>query len=100
MDMTLSPSDRELQARARAYVSDVLRPLEDEFERAGGRLSRKEGADLRRAAIEARLHGGSLPREIGGQGWTVTDAPKPMLSGTNRLLSSIWFQNCLSSLLA
>jgi alkylation response protein AidB-like acyl-CoA dehydrogenase len=73
MDLTLSPAERALQARARAYVTDVLQPLEDEFERAGGRLSRKDGADLRRAAIDARLHGGSLPREIGGQGWTVTE---------------------------
>jgi acyl-CoA dehydrogenase len=73
MDLSLSPDERELQARARAFVTEVLQPLEDEFERAGGRLSRKQGSDLRRAAIEARLHGGSLPREVGGQGWTVTE---------------------------
>ena len=73
VDLTLKPAELELQARARAYVRDVLQPLEIEFERAGGRLSRKQGSDLRAAAIEARLHGGSLPRELGGQGWSVVE---------------------------
>jgi alkylation response protein AidB-like acyl-CoA dehydrogenase len=73
MDLSLSPEQLELQARARAYVTNVLQPLEEEFERAGGRLSRKQGSDLRNAAIGARLHGGSLPRDVGGQGWTVTE---------------------------
>jgi acyl-CoA dehydrogenase len=71
MDWSLDPGQVELQARARAFVTDVLQPLEEEFERAGGRLSRKQGSDLRQAAIDARLHGGSLPQEVGGQGWTV-----------------------------
>ena len=73
MDTTLSPAQLELQARARAFVRDVLQPLEEEFERAGGRLSRKQGADLRAAAIEARLHGGTFPTSLGGQGWGVLD---------------------------
>ncbi|HET9457352.1 MAG TPA: acyl-CoA dehydrogenase family protein [Candidatus Limnocylindrales bacterium] len=73
MHDALDPPALELRDRARRYVREVLRPLEDEFERAAGRLSRKQGRDLRQAAIEARLHGGSLPRELGGQGWTVTE---------------------------
>ncbi|HEU4920757.1 MAG TPA: acyl-CoA dehydrogenase family protein [Candidatus Limnocylindrales bacterium] len=73
MQDDLDPAALELRERARRYVREVLRPLEDEFERAAGRLSRKQGRDLRQAAIEARLHGGSLPRELGGQGWTVTE---------------------------
>jgi acyl-CoA dehydrogenase len=73
MDLTLSPAELELQARARAYVRDVLQPLEADFERAGGRLSRRQGGEVRVAAIEARLHGGSLPREVGGQGWSVLE---------------------------
>ena len=73
MDLTLSPVERELQERARSFVREVLQPLEGEFERAGGRLPRTMGRDLRRAAIEARLHGGSLPREVGGQGWSVLE---------------------------
>jgi alkylation response protein AidB-like acyl-CoA dehydrogenase len=73
MDLRLSDAERELQGRARAYAREVLQPLEEEFERADGRLSRKQGSDLRRAAIEARLHGGSLPKSVGGQGWTALE---------------------------
>ena len=73
MDLTLSPVELELQARARAFVAGVLQPLEGEFERAAGRLPRQAGSDLRRVAIDARLHGGSLPREVGGQGWSAVE---------------------------
>jgi acyl-CoA dehydrogenase len=73
VDLTLSAAQLELQGRARAYVVDVLQPLEAEFERAGGRLPAETREELKRAAIDARLHGGSLPREVGGQGWSVLD---------------------------
>ena len=73
MDLTLTPAQLELQARARSYVVDVLQPLEVEFERAGGRLPAATRDELKRTAIDARLHGGSLPREIGGQGWSVLE---------------------------
>jgi alkylation response protein AidB-like acyl-CoA dehydrogenase len=73
MDLNLSPAQLELQARARAFVRDVLQPLEAEFERAGGHVARDWGAPIRAAAIEARLHGGSFPRELGGQGWTAVE---------------------------
>ena len=73
MDLTLSPAQLELQARARAFVRDVLQPREVEFERANGRVARDWGDPIRRAAIEARLHGGSFPVEAGGQGWTVVE---------------------------
>ncbi len=73
MDLTLSAAELELQARARAYVRDVLQPLEVEFERAGGHLPPEQGRELRRAAIAANLHGGSLPRALGGQGWTAME---------------------------
>jgi alkylation response protein AidB-like acyl-CoA dehydrogenase len=73
MDLALNPEQIELQARARAFVHDVLQPREAEFERANGRVPRDWGDPIRRAAIEARLHGGSLPREVGGQGWSVLE---------------------------
>ena len=73
MDLTLTPAQLELQARARTYVTDVLQPLESEFERLGGRVPRDLGNPARRAAIEARLNGGSLPVEFGGQGWTAME---------------------------
>ena len=73
MDLRLTAEQIELQARARAYVVDVLQPLEAEFEQGGGRLPANVRDRLKRAAIDARLHGGSLPREAGGQGWSALD---------------------------
>ena len=73
MDLALSPAQLDLQARARAYVVDHLQPLEAEFERAGGRLSAATRDELKRAAIDARLHGGSFPVELGGQGWSALE---------------------------
>jgi alkylation response protein AidB-like acyl-CoA dehydrogenase len=73
MDLTLSPAELELQSRARGYVTDVLQPLEVEFEQTGGRLSAEQGRALRQAAIAANLHGGTLPRSLGGQGWTALE---------------------------
>jgi acyl-CoA dehydrogenase len=73
VDFSLTPAQVELQARARGFVRDVLQPREVEFERANGRMSREWGIEIRRAAIEARLHGGSLPAELGGQGWTAME---------------------------
>ncbi len=74
MDLTLSAAELELQARARAYVTDVLQPLEVEFEQAAGRLAPELGRELRRAAIAANLHGGSLPKAVGGQGWSALES--------------------------
>jgi acyl-CoA dehydrogenase len=73
MDLTLGPAHLELQARARTFVRDVLQPREEEFQRADGRVPREWGQEIRRAAIDARLHGGSMPTELGGQGWTVLE---------------------------
>ncbi len=73
MDFTLSAEQLDLQARARVFVHDVLQPREVEFERANGRVPLDWGTPIRRAAIEARLNGGSLPREVGGQGWSVVE---------------------------
>jgi alkylation response protein AidB-like acyl-CoA dehydrogenase len=73
MDFELSPVQRELQDRARTFVREVLQPRELEFERAHGRVPRDWGDPIRKAAIAARLHGGSFPRELGGQGWTALE---------------------------
>jgi alkylation response protein AidB-like acyl-CoA dehydrogenase len=73
MDLTLSDAQLELQARARTFVHDVLQPAELEFERAGGRLPTEARARIRDASIAAGLVGGSLPREVGGQGWSVLE---------------------------
>ncbi len=73
VDLTLADAQLDLQARARGYVVDHLQPIEAEFERAGGRLSTPTRDALKRAAIDAGLQGGSFPRELGGQGWTVLE---------------------------
>ena len=73
MDLTLTASQLELQDRARTFVRDVLQPVELEFERAGGRLRAETRAGIRDASIAAGLVGGSLPRDVGGQGWSVLD---------------------------
>ena len=72
MDLALTPAHADLQARARRYVVDALQPLEAEFERSHG-LQDDTTRELKRLAIEARLHGGSLPASVGGQGWTALE---------------------------
>ena len=73
MDLTLTPGQLELQGRARTFVREVLQPLEAEFERAGGRLPAEERDRIKRASADAGLIGGSLPREVGGQGWSMLE---------------------------
>ena len=73
MDLSLTPAQLDLQARARAFVQDELIPREAEFQRADGRVPRDWGMPIRRAAIAAGLHGGSFPKALGGQGWTVLE---------------------------
>ncbi|HKG56947.1 MAG TPA: acyl-CoA dehydrogenase family protein [Candidatus Limnocylindrales bacterium] len=73
MDLTLTPAESELRDRAAAFVREQLQPREVEFERASGRVPRGWGDDIRKAAIAARVHGGSLPKDVGGQGWTATE---------------------------
>src|SRR3954467_1380603 len=70
---TLTPEQAELQARARAFVEDVLMPLEVEAERARGRLPAERIAAIRHAAIDRRLGGGLHAVEHGGQGWSHTE---------------------------
>jgi alkylation response protein AidB-like acyl-CoA dehydrogenase len=72
MDLTLTPEQADLQARARAYAVDVLQPLENEFEKSKALPDGTLG-EIKRAAIEARLHGGSLPVAMGGQGWSALE---------------------------
>jgi alkylation response protein AidB-like acyl-CoA dehydrogenase len=73
VDEMLTPAQRELQDRARRFARDVLQPLEVGFERSGGRLDPGVERDVKASAIEARLHGGSFPKELGGQGWTLIE---------------------------
>ena len=73
MDFALTPAQTKVAERARDFVRDVLQPREVAFERAGGRMSRDWGNEVRKAAVAANLHGGPLPRQLGGQGWTAVE---------------------------
>jgi alkylation response protein AidB-like acyl-CoA dehydrogenase len=73
MDLSLTDGQLALQARARAFVRETLQPVEIEFERAGGRLDAGARARIREASVAAGLVGGSLPREVGGQGWSMLE---------------------------
>ncbi len=73
MDFTLTSAQAELRDRARQLVRHVLQPLEAEFERNRGQLPADTVREVKGRAIELRLHGGSLPREAGGQGWSAME---------------------------
>jgi alkylation response protein AidB-like acyl-CoA dehydrogenase len=73
MDLTLSAAQTELRDRARRFARDVLQPLEVGFETAGGRIAPDVADAVKARAIEANLHGGSFPRDLGGQGWTLLE---------------------------
>ncbi len=67
----MTPEQAELQARARAFVDEVLIPLEVEAERARRAAARREVAERSAARrSSARLSGGLHAVEHGGQGWT------------------------------
>jgi acyl-CoA dehydrogenase len=71
LDLTeLTPEQAELQARARRFVEEVLIPLEEKAERAGGKLPPEDLARIKSEAVAAELHGGLHAREHGGQGWS------------------------------
>jgi alkylation response protein AidB-like acyl-CoA dehydrogenase len=73
MDPTLSAAQVELRDRARSFAREVLQPLEVPFESSGGRIDPAVARDVKAAAIRAELHGGSFPKELGGQGWTLLE---------------------------
>lgn len=66
----LTPEQAELQARARAFVEEVLMPLEVDAERARGRLPADAVDEIGHQAIARRLGGGLHAPEHGGQGWS------------------------------
>ena len=69
----LSADELDLQRRAREFVEHVLMPLEPESEQRSGRLPEETVERIKREAIAARLHGGRVPVEHGGQGWSMRE---------------------------
>jgi acyl-CoA dehydrogenase len=72
-DQGFTPDQLELQERARTFVETVLIPLEVQAEEAGGRLPLEKIEEIKREAIAARLNGGRVPTQHGGQGWSMID---------------------------
>lgn len=70
LPLELSAEQRELQARARRFVDEVLIPNEEAAEQAGGRIPDELKARIKREALDAGLSGGLHAPEHGGQGWS------------------------------
>ncbi|HET8948873.1 MAG TPA: acyl-CoA dehydrogenase family protein [Solirubrobacteraceae bacterium] len=66
----LTAAELEVQARARAFVDEVLIPLEEKAERAHGRLPAEDVERVRRESLARGLSGGLHAAEHGGQGWS------------------------------
>ncbi len=69
----LTDEQLELSDRARDFVEQVLIPLENEAEQRAGALPEETVREIKRAAIASRLHGGRVPVEHGGQGWSMIE---------------------------
>ena len=69
VDFALTPGQRELRARAAAFVDEVLIPLELTAELAGGRLPEADRRHVRDQARERGLDSGNHAVELGGRGW-------------------------------
>ncbi len=65
----LSEQDLELQARARAFVDELI-PLEEQAELAGGHLPEGMEEEHTRRAVERGLFATNMPVEVGGHGCT------------------------------
>jgi alkylation response protein AidB-like acyl-CoA dehydrogenase len=72
-DSQLTAEELGLHDRARDFVERVLMPLENEAEERGGALPDDTVARIKREAIAARLHGGRVSVEHGGQGWSMRE---------------------------
>jgi acyl-CoA dehydrogenase len=70
VDFALTEGQRELRARAAAFVDEVLIPLEVTAELAGGRLSEADRMRVRSEAHSRGLDGGNHAVELGGRGWS------------------------------
>jgi alkylation response protein AidB-like acyl-CoA dehydrogenase len=63
----LTPEDREIQARARGFVDELI-PFEEEAEANNGELPAEVDARFRARALELGLHATNMPKELGGGG--------------------------------
>ena len=69
----LTERARDIQARSRRFVEEVLIPLEEEAERRLGRLPQDVIDEVKAEAVTAGLVGGLHKPEHGGQGWSTLE---------------------------
>jgi acyl-CoA dehydrogenase len=72
MDLSLSPRETALQARARRFFEETLAPLEDVVTEHG-HLPMERRAGLRRAVVEAGFTGINHAADDGGCGFTIVE---------------------------
>lgn len=70
MDFGLSSELKQLQQKVRKFVYEELIPLEVEVELADGYLSPEKRAELKARIKPLGIHASSLPRSVGGTGYT------------------------------
>ncbi len=70
MDFALSPELEDLRQVVRHFVVTELQPLEVEVELADGRLDPKRRAELQAKAKALGIVASSLPRSVGGTGYS------------------------------
>jgi len=63
----LTPEDRDIQARARGFVDELI-PFEEEAEANNGEVPPEVDARFRARALALGLHATNMPRELGGGG--------------------------------
>ncbi len=68
--MSLSAELKALQAKVRTLVYDELIPLETQVELAEGGLSGEQRAELQAKILPLGIHASSLPRSMGGTGYS------------------------------
>ncbi len=73
MDSAFSPEQNELRQVVRKLVRDELQPLEVEVELAEGRLAPGKRDELRAAIKALGIHASSLPKSMGGTGYSWED---------------------------
>ena len=83
----LSPSQRQLRARARE-LADAIEPFELECDRNGG-LPAAAHADLKALVLAAGLNATNIPSDLGGQGLGVFDQVI-VEEQVGRLTNSLW----------
>ena len=66
----LTAEDREIQARARSFVDELI-PHEEEAEANNGELPAPVDERFRARALELGLHATNMPKELGGGGFSM-----------------------------